>query len=766
MQIEHFGGPACPVVRGLQRQIGGLSEVSDAHGGLLTEYPALLNARRCKCASINTAGRLLIDFASAAECIIGTGRVQGDDGQPTFVGSIGQKVASRPDHVLMSGRVYLAAESVHIFPVKHMSDHCVLSMNFRVNDAGSEGTDWNLQPPHVCRGGCGSKMVLKWNPERAKEYAEVLANNKEIQEQFEQAVDEGDHEKACFFLRSMIVHAATDYRVGMSKNISVCAPLRASRIGSRYPPWFDAVCKQKRKVFREAVQSGQAEHACKFAHKHFRATARRAKRAYTKHQKAEFLGRLYSKNPELHAMLRQPKRAQTTPLAEPAWVVYLNEHFRPATHHQPQRPLHGRQGLSAREIAVPLGRNHPPPEVLLRQGARVDWIPEPDSVSTPSLDTMRSLVADQIKKMNGSAPSGFDVITAPFIKGAVVLRPKLNGRGTESVNVLEPFVAKLFKLLHDKARIPACWKYAKLSPLYKKGPLLNPNSYRMLAVSGTMYRMYANVVRASLTDWCQEANKIPDTQFGFYPGRNTLQPLFILRHLQHAARTLRPNNSSRLHAAFIDFKQAYDTIPREALWQHLRRISMPTSLLSIIQDMYAADEYVLKDGAKTARVHPMRGVKQGCPLSPLLFSLYINDVDLIAEDVRGAVTGTENVCVTHMLYADDLTLLSNEPGALQTMLSRLTVYARKKHLVINTLKSEVVHFNSKGINLPVFTIGSDTLAHKDSFKYLGMMFYRTLNMAKSAENAARAMLTSAYRIRRFVREHTLADRPHASLWLA
>eukprot|EP00983_Pelagomonas_calceolata_P072523 1151760-Pelagomonas_calceolata.AAC.1 len=45
MQIEHFGGPACPVVRGLQRQIGGLSEVSDAHGGLLTVYPALLYAR-------------------------------------------------------------------------------------------------------------------------------------------------------------------------------------------------------------------------------------------------------------------------------------------------------------------------------------------------------------------------------------------------------------------------------------------------------------------------------------------------------------------------------------------------------------------------------------------------------------------------------------------------------------------------------------------------------------------------------------------------
>ena len=44
--------------------------------------------------------------------------------------------------------------------------------------------------------------------------------------------------------------------------------------------------------------------------------------------------------------------------------------------------------------------------------------------------------------------------------------------------------------------IPVCWKQAKLGPLYKRGPLLDPNNYRMLAVRGTMYRMYANVIRS------------------------------------------------------------------------------------------------------------------------------------------------------------------------------------------------------------------------------------------------------------------------------
>ncbi len=78
---------------------------------------------------------------------------------------------------------------------------------------------------------------------------------------------------------------------------------------------------------------------------------------------------------------------------------------------------------------------------------------------------------------------------------------------------------------------------------------------------------------------------------------------------------------------------------------------------------------------------------------------------MIVEGVQGTVTKSEDVRITHMLYADDLTLLTNAPAALQTMLNRLVVCARSRHLSMNTAKSDVVHFNSKrGTQVPIFTL--------------------------------------------------------------
>jgi len=55
--------------------------------------------------------------------------------------------------------------------------------------------------------------------------------------------------------------------------------------------------------------------------------------------------------------------------------------------------------------------------------------------------------------------------------------PRAEGRGFDAVHVLLPLLAQLFLLSFESARVPADWKVAKMTPRYKKGPMLDPNSY-------------------------------------------------------------------------------------------------------------------------------------------------------------------------------------------------------------------------------------------------------------------------------------------------
>ena len=90
-------------------------------------------------------------------------------------------------------------------------------------------------------------------------------------------------------------------------------------------------------------------------------------------------------------------------------------------------------------------------------------------------------------------------------------------------------------MLVTQARIPRSWKEAKLTSIHKKGPVENPGNFRMIAMSGTLYKLFANVLRSIVQDWCGQHNKNLNVQFGFFPGRSTLQPLFISRCLKDAA---------------------------------------------------------------------------------------------------------------------------------------------------------------------------------------------------------------------------------------
>jgi len=76
-------------------------------------------------------------------------------------------------------------------------------------------------------------------------------------------------------------------------------------------------------------------------------------------------------------------------------------------------------GSSARDLAISVSRNNPPPAVQFRQMAQSGWVPEPDVFEMPDADKLQAMTCDHITRMNIKASPGFDIISAPFIKHTV-----------------------------------------------------------------------------------------------------------------------------------------------------------------------------------------------------------------------------------------------------------------------------------------------------------------------------------------------------------
>ena len=128
--------------------------------------------------------------------------------------------------------------------------------------------------------------------------------------------------------------------------------------------------------------------------------------------------------------------------------------------------------------------------------------------------------------------------------------------------------------------------------------------------------------------------------------------------------------------------------------------------------MYTGYLYLLIDGNKISEeVAPNRGLKQGCPVSPLLYSLYNNDIyGFLTVQKGAATTALDLVQIPHCDYADDIALTSNTAGNLQLQLNRFYDYTRFKGLKLNTDKTKVmVFFSSGNSTIPTFMYDSTPL---------------------------------------------------------
>jgi hypothetical protein len=183
--------------------------------------------------------------------------------------------------------------------------------------------------------------------------------------------------------------------------------------------------------------------------------------------------------------------------------------------------------------------------------------------------------------------------------------------------------------------------------------------------------------------------------------------------------------------------------------------------------MHTGCQYLLIDGDKISEeVAHNRGLKQGCPLSPLLYSLYNNDMDRFLTVQRGAATVLDSVKTPHCDYADDIALTSNTADNLQIQLIKFYDYTRFKGLKLNTDKTKVMVFFSGGNStIPTFTYDSTPLELVTEFKYLGITLTRDESMLTTAEKMADKFRSAIARVYRIGDSKGIKQRKHAMLWL-
>jgi len=178
---------------------------------------------------------------------------------------------------------------------------------------------------------------------------------------------------------------------------------------------------------------------------------------------------------------------------------------------------------------------------------------------------------------------------------------------------------------------------------------------------------------------------------------------------------------NKVYAGFLDIKKAYPSVWWNGLWFKLRQMGVDGHMWNAIRSLYGTCRSSVRVGGVAEDWYEDKvGLRQGCPLSPLLFALYINEM---AEEVKKASCGVKlgQLEVSILMFADDVVLLSSSPEGLQKLLNIAHIYSGKWRFNFGTDagKSEVVVFGGAPIRQK-WLLGDIELKVAGEYQYLGM----------------------------------------------
>lgn len=232
-------------------------------------------------------------------------------------------------------------------------------------------------------------------------------------------------------------------------------------------------------------------------------------------------------------------------------------------------------------------------------------------------------------------------------------------------------------------------------------------------------KLFSQILTSRVSSWAEENGILPEAQAGFRPGRSCIDNIFTLASV---TQTYLMQNKKPLYAIFVDYKKAFDNVNHQLLWSKLHKLRCSSKILNILSKYYKQANFKIKIQQQCSESIPItKGVLQGDPLSPILFSLFTADIEIFFRKMGHK--GITILDILLLLYADDMVILAKSPNEVRRLLLTLAKYCKENGLEVNASKTQILYFH-KG-RKPAeenFYYNGKKLKVVNKYTYLGIPF--------------------------------------------
>jgi hypothetical protein len=242
-------------------------------------------------------------------------------------------------------------------------------------------------------------------------------------------------------------------------------------------------------------------------------------------------------------------------------------------------------------------------------------------------------------------------------------------------------LSQLFTYSFENSILPDEWLQSIITPIFKKGSASDPNNYRPISLTSTMCKLMEFIIKDQLIAYLLDKGIINKHQHAFIKNHSTATNL--LGSITDWLVSL--HSKGRTDVIYIDFSKAFDSIVTSKLLFKLQGYGVSGVLLTWIRCFLTnRSQCVAVDRCYSPPCSVVSGVPQGSVLGPILFLVYINDIDDVC-------CGSSRL----QLFADDVKLYSNitvdkTSDCLQQSLDNLSAWAAEWQLAININKCAVL----------------------------------------------------------------------------